>query len=110
MRHLDAHTRALLTNREVLAVNQASSDNRPWFIADDRRVWTARAANGGQYVALFNTGDKPAEASFDLRLLGLSGTVKVRDLWEGKDEGPGPLRLARTLPSHGASLYRVTAA
>lgn len=110
LRHLDAPTRALLTNREVIAVNQASSDNRPWFVADDRRVWTARAAGGGHYVALFNTGDKAGEAAFDLRLLGLAGAVRVRNLWESKDEGQGPLRLARTLPPHGACLYRVTAA
>lgn len=110
LRHLDAPTRALLTNREVLGVNQASSENRPWFVADDRRVWTARAAKGGHYVALFNTGDKPGEAAFDLRLLGFSGKARVRNLWEAKDEGPGPLRLARTLPPHGTGLYRVTAA
>ncbi|WP_084579849.1 glycoside hydrolase family 27 protein [Sphingomonas azotifigens] len=110
LRHLDAPTRALLTNREVLAVNQASSDNRPWFVADDRRVWTARGAKGGHYVALFNTGDKPGEAAFDLRLLGLSGPVQVRNLWEAKDEGSSTVRLARTLPPHGAGLYRVTAA
>ncbi|WP_066717153.1 glycoside hydrolase family 27 protein [Sphingomonas pituitosa] len=110
LRHLDAPTRALLTNREVLAVNQASSENRPWFVADDRRVWTARAATGGHYVALFNTGDKPGEAAFDLGLLGAKGAVQVRNLWEAKDEGPGPVRLARTLPPHGAGLYRVTAA
>ena len=110
LRHLDAPTRALLTNREVLAVNQASSKNRPWFVADDRRVWTARAANGGHYVALFNTGEKAGEAVFDLRLLGLSGQVRIRNLWEDKDEGVGLPRLARTLPPHGAGLYQVTAA
>lgn len=110
LRHLDAPTRALLTNREVLAVNQASSENRPWFVADDRRVWTARGAKGGHYVALFNTSDKPGEAAFDLRLVGLSGPVQVRNLWEAKDEGSSTARLARTLPPHGAGLYRVTAA
>lgn len=110
LRHLDAPTRALLTNREVLGVNQASSENRPWFVADDRRVWTARAATGGHYVALFNTGEKAGEAVFDLRLLGLSGKVQLRNLWEGKEEGETSVRLLRTLPPHGAGLYRVTAA
>ena len=107
LRHLDAPTRALLTNREVIAVNQASSDNHPWFVADDRRVWTARSPFGQHYVALFNTGEKAGEAAFDLRQLGYSGNVRVRNLWEGKDEGTSPPRLARTLPPHGAALYRV---
>lgn len=107
LRHLDAPTRALLTNREVIAVNQASTENRPWFVADNRPVWTARSPFGQHYVALFNTGDKPGEAAFDLRHLGYRDKVRVRNLWEGKDEGTSPLRLARTLPPHGAALYRV---
>ena len=107
LRHLDGPTRALLTNREVIAVNQASSENRPWFVADNRPVWTARSPFGQHYVALFNTGDKPGEAAFDLRALGYSDKVRVRDLWAGTDEGVHPLRLARTLPPHGAALYRV---
>ncbi|OAN67150.1 glycoside hydrolase family 27 protein [Sphingomonas sp. TDK1] len=107
LRHLDAPTRALLTNREVLAVNQASSENRPWFVADHRRVWTARAPQGGHYVALFNTGDKDGEATFDLRLLGRTGATHVRNLWEGRDEGPCAVRMVRTLPSHGAGLYHI---
>jgi hypothetical protein len=64
LRHLDAPTLALLTNREVLAVNQASRDNRPHFMADNTPIWSARdEASGDFYVALFNTGSKPVTAS-----------------------------------------------
>lgn len=42
LRHLDAATLALLTNREVLAVNQVSRDNQPHFEADGTRIWSAR--------------------------------------------------------------------
>jgi hypothetical protein len=41
LRHLDAPTLALLTNRAVLAVNQASTDNRPHFVEDGARIWSA---------------------------------------------------------------------
>ncbi|MFV1919936.1 glycoside hydrolase family 27 protein [Sphingomonas sp. MJ1 (PH-R8)] len=108
LRHLDAPTLALLTNREVLAVNQASTDNRPHFLADGVRVWSARPADGGgRYVALFNTGKEAREISLPFRELGFSGSQPVRDLWEGKALAPEKDRLIRRIPSHGAGLYRV---
>jgi hypothetical protein len=108
LRHLDAPTLALLTNREVLAVNQASTDNRPHFIADGVRIWSARPADGrGRYVALFNTGKAEREVTVPLRELGLEGTQPVRDLWEGRALAPASGRLAQRIPSHGAGLYRL---
>ncbi|GAA0457536.1 MULTISPECIES: glycoside hydrolase family 27 protein [Sphingomonas] len=108
LRHLDDPTLALLTNREVLAVNQASTDNQPHFLADGVRVWSARPADGrGRYVALFNTGKEAREITLPLREFGLSGSQQVRDLWEGKALAPAKDRLIRRIPSHGAGLYRV---
>ena len=109
LRHLDAPTRALLTNREVIAVNQASTRNRPHFVADGVRVWTARAANGDPYLALFNTGPKPREVSVRLDQIGLPGVWRLRDLWAGRPDGMARGEVARTIPSHGAALYRLTA-
>lgn len=108
LRHLDAATLALLTNREVLAVNQASRDNRPHFVDDSVRIWSARAEAGeDRYVALFNTGAKPLEAGIRLRDLGLAGPVAVRDLWEGRDLRSQAERVTAMLPAHGAALYRL---
>jgi len=108
LRHLNAETLALLTNREVLAVNQASSHNMPHFIADGTRIWSARPTKGpGLYVALFNTTDKAKEVGISLRHLGLSGTLPVRDLWAGETVAPAKNVFARTIPAHGAGLYRL---
>lgn len=57
----DAFTLSLLTNDEVLAVNQHSSHNRPLFESDDFIAWTADAtadATGAKYLAVFNTRDR----------------------------------------------------
>ena len=108
LRHLDAATLALLTNRDVLAVNQASSDNRPHFVEDGTRVWSAKAeGSADRYVALFNTGDKAREVGVKLRDLRIAGPVSARDLWSGKALGRQAERIAVTLPPHGAALYRV---
>ena len=109
LRHLDAPTLALLTNREVLAVNQSSTDNRPHFIEDGARIWSARPEGGqDRYLALFNTTDKPKEIGIALRDLGKAGSVSVRDLWAGRSMGTASGRVAATLPPHGAGLYRLT--
>ncbi len=110
LRHLDAPTKALLTNPEVIAVNQASSANRPWFVEDHVRVWTARATNGDAYVALFNTGEKARSVGVSLSLLGLPASVRVRDLWSRTDLARAGGRIQADLPPHGAALYRLSAA
>jgi hypothetical protein len=52
----DSFTLSLLTNPEVLAVNQHSSNNRQLYRAGDRVAWVADAPGGGKYLALFNLG------------------------------------------------------
>ncbi len=109
LRYLDAPTLALLTNRELLAVNQTSGDNQPHFVADGVRIWSARPADGrGRYVALFNVSKREREVGIALRDLDLSESVPVRDLWSGQALEPvSGGRFAQTLPSHGAGLYRL---
>lgn len=110
LRHLDAPTKALLTNPEVIAVNQASSANRPHFVEDHVRVWTARAQNGDTYLALFNTGEKQRVIRVSLGLLGLPAGVRVRDLWRRNDIGRAQGSIQADLPAHGAALYRLSPA
>ncbi|MFT4253646.1 MAG: glycoside hydrolase family 27 protein [Caulobacter sp.] len=109
LRHLDAPTLSLLTNRAMLAVNQASTANRPHFVEDGTRIWSARpeGAPKDRYVALFNTTDKPKTVGLPLRDLGLAGSVSARDLWSGEDLGRASGRVERTVAPHGAALLRL---
>jgi alpha-galactosidase len=112
LRHLDAATLALLTNREVLAVNQASRDNRPLHLIEEVRTWTARAETGeARYLAMFNISDKgdSKPVSFDLSRLGLK-SAKVRDLWAQRDLGTSQGRVSATLAPHASLLYSLTPA
>jgi hypothetical protein len=60
----DAFTLSLLTNPEVIAVDQHSSNNRQLFRTDDKVAWVADAPNGGKYLAVFNLNDSSGD-SFD---------------------------------------------
>jgi hypothetical protein len=108
LRHLDEPTLRLLTNREVLAVDQSSTGNRPHFLMDGARFWTAADAETGDcYLALFNTTAKPRTVSFPLARLDCNAVSGVRDLWAGRELGGATGSVQATLPAHGSALYRL---
>lgn len=109
LRHLDDATLALLTNPDILAVNQASSGNRPHIVEDGTRIWSARAPGGDHYVALFNTTSKPKRVALPLDMLGIRSPVAVRDLWARRALADTAGEIAQDLPAHGASLLRLGA-
>src|SRR3546814_12688461 len=64
LRALDPTTLALLTNPEVIAVDQTSEDGHQLFREGNRVGWAAREpGTGDPYLALFNLGDAPAAVS-----------------------------------------------
>ncbi len=133
----DEFTLSLLTNDEVLAVNQNSANNRQLFNTDSTVAWVADVPGSkDKYVALFNTSPapvagprrgrgtdasaatnapvadptatQPRDISVSLAELGFAGQVKVRDLWNHKDLGTVTDKLTQTINSHGAGLYRIS--
>lgn len=112
MTRLDPYTLSLLTNDEVLAVNQRSENNRQLFRNPDGTVaWVADVPGSkDKYLAVFNTGDgaRTAPVRVPLAGLGFAGNVRVRDLWAAKDLGAVHGTLVSEVPSHGARLYRLT--
>lgn len=107
MTRMDAFTESLLTNPEVIAVDQHSTGNKPVIQSPTAVVWTARAAGGGMYVAVFNLGDKSQTVRYGWKQLGIAqGSRSVRDLWTRKElSRAGSLSL--TLAPHASALYSV---
>ena len=105
---MDSATEAMLTNREVLAVDQNSTDNQARLHTPTTWVWTARATSArGDYVALFNVSDAPIDLHYTWRDLGIaSGRHVVRDLWLHKKLG-STNGIKLTLAPHASALYRV---
>jgi alpha-galactosidase len=108
---LDPWTASLLENPEVLAVDQSSSGGYELFERGSSVAWEANAASGGdRYVALFNTGDTPADVAVTWDELGVTGKQEVRDLWQKQDLGAQDGRFAAKLNPHGTGLYRLESA
>jgi len=104
----DPWTTSLLTNDEVLTVDQHSKDSRAAIQTENSAVWVSRPAEGlGYYVAVFNLSDHPQTLQYDWTELGLAaGQYKVHDLWEHKEAGPIAL-LKLNLSPHAAALYKI---
>lgn len=106
LRALDPATEALITNDEVLAVNQRSHDNHELFHDEDMIIWRAVADDGAVVIAIFNINDTPHHNALTASVLGFKGQMRVRDLWQHNEIVADALSVS--LPPHGASLHRLT--
>lgn len=104
----DDWTRSLLTNEEVIAVDQHSKENRQALRDGDLVVWTARPESGNRYyIGVFNTGDSELSVDHSWKELGLEENVyRVRDLWERKNVNSAN-RLKVKLPPHASVMWKL---
>ncbi|MEV1330833.1 CBM35 domain-containing protein [Micromonospora costi] len=105
---LDDYGLSLLTNREVIAVDQdGAPPARPVTPAGDQQVWAAKNPDGSWTVALFNLADAPASVTAHWASLGFTGKATVRDLWNRKNLGTYKDSIGVALPAHGSRLFTV---
>ena len=104
----DSRTTALITNEEVLEVNQHSSGGHQVLDKGGIRAWVAQSPRTGErYIAVFNLGDAGTSVNLRWDELGIKNPVTgVRDLWIH-----APVRAADglhgSLRPHASALYRV---
>ena len=109
---LDPADLPLLTNREVIAVDQAGRPAHPVSQATAQQVWFAQNTGHGARdftVALFNLGDKAAPVTANWSDLGLpaGSTALVRDLWQHTNLGRQTGGYTATLAPHASMLLDV---
>jgi hypothetical protein len=108
---LDEFTKSLITNKDLIEVNQKSQASHPVEKLpagfEHVRVWEAsEGAGGAEFVALFNLDDKQVTLHFRWQQLGVRSTKEVRNLWDGASlKASGPVEIS--LPAHGSAIYRV---
>jgi alpha-galactosidase len=119
---LDDFTLSLITNDEVIAVDQGSTNNHELFHRDGFYGWVADVPDSkDKYLALFNTRDKPsggtqplahieacAAVPVKLSELGFRLVSNIQNLWTHQDFGPVTNEFAPVINFHGAGLYRVS--
>ncbi|WP_210583964.1 CBM35 domain-containing protein [Streptomyces sp. GESEQ-35] len=106
---LDSYGLSLLTNRDVIAINQSSAPPaEPVTASDPQQVWAAKNPDGTYTVALFNLSDAPASVTANWSTLGFKGKASVRDVWNKETLGSYTDKITQALPAHGSRLFTVT--
>jgi len=105
---LDAHQLAMLTNQEVIEVDQDAAGRQAVrrTKSGETEVWSRPLSDTTVAVALFNRGTTPATMTVRFAELGLDKAQPVRNLWLRSDIGPSRSFTA-TVGPHGAALLKV---
>jgi alpha-galactosidase len=109
LRHVSPAILDILTNKEVIAIDQDSLGKQATRVAKDGdlEVW-ARPLTGGAYaVALFNRGNATSKVTARWSDIGFSGNARVRDLWAHADRGQATGEFSSDVASHGVVLIRL---
>jgi alpha-galactosidase len=100
----------ILTNREVIAVDQdplgKQAERRA--VREGIEIWSKPLADGSQAVGIFNRNDEERPAALTWAQLGLSARPKaLRDLWQHRDLEPVADGWQGRIPAHGVVLLIV---
>lgn len=102
----DDWTESLLTNDEVLAIDQdpLAVGAKRVSQAGGIEVWVKPMKDGSKAIGLFNRGDAPGTAALDWTAAGLAGSQKLRDVWQHRDLGTFQGTFSSPVPAHGVVL------
>jgi len=108
--HLDPFTLNLLTNDEVLAINQDDLGKEAVQVLNKNGylVYVKELQDGSKAVGIFNVSDKFQTITLNWSDLGISGYTKVRDVWRQKYLITNNQTFKAAVPTHGVVLVRVS--
>lgn len=103
-------TRAILTNRDVIAIDQDPLGEPATPLRTDIRIWIRPLSDGSTAVAFFNPAEQPASFAATATELGLQhgGRYIVRDLWSHAESTTIGNFVTASVPPHGVVLLRIT--
>jgi hypothetical protein len=104
---LDSFGLSLLTNTEVVAVNQAGLVPKALYAGSKNPIWWSKNPDGSYNVALFNLSDAPLTTAVSFGNLGFTGAAKVRNLWLKTNLSSYTDSYSTSLGKHACQLIRV---
>ena len=115
---MDKETLGILTNKEVIAVNQdkLGKQGGRYMKVGEHEIWVKQLSNGEAAVCFFNRDEQPWNVETVLQKENLSFAdvrfcekeYKVRDLWKHKDIGSTKDKMQFDIPAHGVVLLKLT--
>jgi alpha-galactosidase len=111
LRTMSAETKSILTNAEVIAVDQDSLGAQGTLVSSgppERQVWSKRLQDGSRAVVLLNRGTAVDSIRVSFRRAGIhTDSASVRDLWRHEDRGRFRGSYTAVVPGHAAVMVRI---
>jgi len=111
LRDMKPEIQAILTNKEVIAVNQDPLGRQARRVRKDGdlEVWAKPLKDGNRAVVLFNRSSSEQSLSVTWEEIGYPDhlSAAVRDLWQNKDLGKSTGKFSATVASHGVVMVTV---
>jgi alpha-galactosidase len=112
LRSMSAETRAILTNKEVLGIDQDPLGRQASAVSvqNDLEVFVKPLQGGDTAVCLFNRGDQPKKLDFAWKEYKIGGGLRLRDLWKHQDAGTTDAPYRATIGRHEVIVLRLSKA
>jgi alpha-galactosidase len=114
VRHMTDETRDILTNAEVIAIDQDPLGKQGYRFMEhpSKQIWVKELSGGEWAVCVFNSGPETLEIVMDWKNLTflnqtMGASYRVRDIWGKKDLGKSDGTFVRKIPSHDVVLLRL---
>lgn len=107
--HMNKETLAILTNPEVIAVDQdpkGVEGHRAWQ-EGPLEIWVKPLEGGSMAVGMFNRGTSALPITVHFKDVGMPNTVEIRNLWERKNLGTFHGSYTAEVPRHGVVLLKL---
>lgn len=106
---LDKFTLNLLTNDEVIAIDQDPLGKQAQQLVktDQHQVWVKELEDGSRAIGIFNMTNEYRTISLAWKEIGIAGSQRVRDVWRHKEEGAMKDGYTVAIPPHGSMLLQV---
>lgn len=107
---LDPFTLNLITNDEVIAIDQDVSGKEAQRLLnkDSIQVYVKELSDGSHAVGVFNIADSYKKVVLSFEEIGLTGNYKIRDVWRQKNIHDMSKRIEIKVPPHGVFLAKLT--
>jgi alpha-galactosidase len=108
LEQMDEFTLGLLSNAEVLEINQDTLCLQAETSKFNDSIWFKKLSDGSTAAGIFNRSDAEREMTCVFKYIKVNGRQKVRDLWKQEDIGEFDTSFSVKVNSHGVRLVRIT--
>jgi alpha-galactosidase len=110
VRNMTAATKAILMNKEIIAVDQdgLTKPGKRLLTDGKREIWLKQLKDGSKAVVLFNKQATEATLTLNFNDINLTKKAKIRDLWAHANKGVFNGSYSAKAAPHGVVMIRLT--